>query len=405
MKRWWMGAPFLLACSLLTPPPADTPVVEGPPPATETSPPFTPSPVPTPRPTAVTTLPDPSTAGWALVVDGYGSPVDLQSAGERLYVVEQEGVIRVIDAGVPIDGPVLDIRERVGASSNEQGLLGLAFHPRWEENGFFFVNYTDRAGDTVIARYRMSDPVHVDPAGEEILLTYDQPYPNHNGGGLEFGPDGYLYIAAGDGGSAGDPEDRAQNPDSPLGKILRVDVDDGAPYAVPSDNPFASGGGRPEIWAMGLRNPWRFTFDPSTGEIYIGDVGQGEWEEIDYLPAGSPGGANFGWDFREGAHAYEGEAPAGLIEPVAEYSHAGGHCSVTAGEVVRDASLTAWQGVFLYGDYCSGTVWGLLRDAAGVWSSTVMFQTGMQITSFGRGSAGEVYLVDRGGGVYRLTAQ
>jgi glucose/arabinose dehydrogenase len=339
-----------------------------------------------------------------VVTEGLDSPVDLQTAGGLSYVIEQAGLIRVLEAGVVLEEPFLDIRDRVGKGGNEQGLLGLAFHPRFEENGFFFVNYTYLADDTAIARYRAIDPLHADSSSEVVLLTYDQPYANHNGGGLEFGPDGYLYIGSGDGGSQGDPHGNAQNPDVLLGKLLRLDVDAAEPYAIPADNPFASGGGRAEIWAMGLRNPWRFTFDPLTGDLYIGDVGQGEWEEIDFLAAGASGGANFGWDFREGAHAYEGRAPSGLIEPVAEYSHAGGHCSVTAGEVVRDPSLPGWQGVLLYGDYCSGTVWGLLRDPAGTWSSDILYQTGLRITSFGRGSDGEVYLLDRLGGVYRLTA-
>jgi glucose/arabinose dehydrogenase len=215
---------------------------------------------------------------------------------------------------------------------------------------------------------------------------------------LAFGPDGYLYIGSGDGGSGGDPEQRAQNRDSLLGKLLRVDVDGGSPYALPPDNPFASGGGRPEIWSYGLRNPWRFTFDPATGDLYLGDVGQNTWEEIDFLAAGSPGGTNFGWDFREGLHDYEGRAPEGLTDPVAEYSHDEGGCSITAGRVVRDPDLPAWQGVFLYGDFCTGYIWGLLRDDSGAWRSARLFETGLQITSFGTGSAGEIYVLDRGGG-------
>jgi glucose/arabinose dehydrogenase len=405
MKRWLALVPLLVSCSLIStqsPVEPTTPVPEA---SATQAPSATPlPPESTPLPTALSALPDPAGASWEVAAEGLASPIDLQNAGaDRLYVVEQLGVIRVIEAGAVLEAPFLDIRERVGTEGNERGLLGLAFDPAFTDNGLFFVNYTDLAGDTVVARFRAPDPLQADPGSETAVVTYDQPYPNHNGGGLEFGPDGFLYIGLGDGGSAGDPEERAQNPDSLLGKLLRIDVTGGDPYAIPPDNPYAAGGGRPEIWAMGLRNPWRFAFDPLTSDLFIGDVGQGEWEEINYLPAASPGGANFGWDFREGLHAFEGQAPPGLIDPVAEYSHADGSCSVTAGEVVRDPALPAWQGVFLYADYCSGFVWGLLHDAANQWSASLLYQTGMRITSFGRGAAGEVYLLDRRGTIYRLT--
>jgi glucose/arabinose dehydrogenase len=338
------------------------------------------------------------------VAAGLESPVDLQNAGdERLFVVEQRGVIRVIDGSGLQDEPFLDIRERVYDVSNEQGLLGLAFHPDFESNGEFYVNYTRGTGDTVIARFLAGPGSTADPNGEQAVLDYDQPFPNHNGGGMAFGPDGMLYIGSGDGGAAGDPEERAQNPDTLLGKLLRLDVDGADPYAIPADNPFAGGGGRPEIWAYGLRNPWRFAFDSVTGDLFIGDVGQNQWEEIDYLPYGAAGGANFGWDFREGLELFEGLTPPGLTEPVAVYSHAEGGCSVTGGVVVRDPALPEWQGVYLYGDFCSGLIWGLYRDPSGAWQNRLLFQTGFQITSFGTGSDGGVYVLDRGGGVYRLS--
>jgi glucose/arabinose dehydrogenase len=316
----------------------------------------------------VTALPDPSGTVWTAVAGGFRRPVDIQHAGDdRLFVVGQRGLIWIIESGQALADPFLDISDRVGTSASEQGLLGLAFHPDYASNGRFYVNYTDASGDTVIARFQVGqDPNRADPDSEVVLMTIDQPFANHNGGGMAFGPDGLLYIATGDGGSAGDPRGNGQRLDTLLGKILRIDVNGGEPYAVPGDNPFAAGGGRAEIWAYGLRNPWRFSFDRLTGDLYIGDVGQGDWEEIDFLPAGSPGGANFGWNLREGLHAYAGDLAPGMIEPVAEYGHAQGGCSVSGGVVVRSPSLADWQGVYLYGDYCSGLIWGLVRDAAGV---------------------------------------
>jgi glucose/arabinose dehydrogenase len=403
-RTWWVIVPFLLGCGLF---PQAAPLLASTPSGTSAAPQASPTPE-TPTSTATplppTDLPDPATAAWTIVAGGLDSPIDIQSAGDdRLFVVEQVGRIRIVESGVLQPEPFLDLSDRVGSKGNERGLLGLAFHPGFAENGTFFVNYTDISGDTVVSRFDLSeDPNRADPSSETVLLSYDQPYANHNGGGLAFGPDGYLYVGSGDGGSAGDPEGRAQNHDTLLGKLLRIDVDGGSPYAIPPDNPFASGGGRPEIWAFGLRNPWRFAFDPATGDLYVGDVGQGDWEEVDFLAAGSPGGTNFGWDFREGRHDYEGRAPEGLTDPIAEYSHGEGGCSITAGRVVRDPALPAWQSVFLYGDYCTGYIWGVLRDNSGAWRSARLFETGLRITSFGTGSAGEIYLLDRAGGLYRL---
>jgi glucose/arabinose dehydrogenase len=358
-------------------------------------------------------LPDPRPYEWQKVLSGFRLPVFLSEAGDcsgRLFIVTQPGVIFIAREGVVLDEPFLDLQDRVSRPNQngyygERGLLGLAFHPRFLENGYFYVNYTDLDGNTVIARYTASPGSdRADLQSEVQYLTAAQPYANHNGGMLAFGPDGYLYIGLGDGGSAGDPQGNGQSLETWLGKILRIDVDRGEPYAIPADNPFASQGGKPEIWAFGLRNPWRFSFDVLTGDLYIGDVGQGEWEEVDYLAAGSSGGANFGWDYREGAHPYEGEPPGDLIltDPVVEYSHALG-CSITGGVVYRGVNLTAWQGVYLYGDYCSGNVWGLLRDPAGAWQNQLMFQTGIPISSFGVDEAGEVYLIDYGSGdIYKL---
>lgn len=359
-------------------------------------------------PETVTSLPDPGNYTWELVAGGLNSPVGMAVAGDgsrRLFVLEQAGIIRIIQDGEVLATPFLDIVDQVGSGGNEQGLLGLAFHPAYPEKGYFYINYTDRNGDTVIARYSVSpDPNQADRDSQVRLLGVGQPFPNHNGGVVAFGPDGYLYLGLGDGGSGGDPQGNAQSLDTFLGKILRLDVDAGDSYGIPPDNPFADVGGLPEIWAYGLRNPWRFSFDRLNGDLYIGDVGQNAWEEIDFLPAGHPGGANFGWDYREGAHPYEGTPPDDLelIDPVVEYSLSGANCAVTGGYVYRGQNLPDFQGVYLYGDFCSGVVWGLLRLPDGSWQNAALFQTGANITSFGQDEAGQIYLVDRQGSIYRL---
>jgi glucose/arabinose dehydrogenase len=279
--------------------------------------------------TSVTRFPDPSSYDWQPVAGGFRFPLYLTSAVDgsgRIFVMTQPGQIWIIRDGLIFEQPFLDISEEVTATSGsggygERGLLGLAFHPDYLLNGYFYVDYTDREGNTIIARYRVSpDPDRADPLSEQKLLLVNQPYPNHNGGMLAFGPDGYLYIALGDGGSAGDPEGNAQSLDTLLGKILRIDVNGGEPYTIPASNPYAYGGGAPEIRLYGLRNPWRFSFDAITGDLFIGDVGQNQWEEVDYLPAGDGAGDNFGWDFREGLHAYEGEPlpDSVLVDPVFE---------------------------------------------------------------------------------------
>src|SRR5688572_19926512 len=250
---------------------------------------------------------------WSLIFSGLGRPVDIQPAYDgsgRLFIIEKRGYIRVYENGQLLETPFLDVTDRVNNSSNEMGLLGLAFHPDYEQNGYFYVNYTGSGGgDTFISRFQASGN-SADPNSELILLNIEQPFPNHNGGAAAFGPDGYLYLGLGDGGAAGDPFKNGQNTQSLLGKILRIDVNNGDPYTIPSDNPFGS-----EVWAYGLRNPWRISFDRATGDLWIGDVGQGAWEEIDYIPAGSPGGANFGWSIMEGNHGYDGDAQPGLLLP------------------------------------------------------------------------------------------
>ena len=387
-------------------------------------PPHTPTVVETPVPTAAvistqpatstlavnSVLPNAGSAVWEAIASGLFSPVGIANAGDgsgRLFILEQAGLIRILKGGELLPGAFLDIRSQVGCCG-ERGLLGLAFHPRYAENGYFYTNYTDTDGNTVIARFQVSpeDPDRADPASEQRLLYIQQPYGNHNGGAVVFGPDGYLYLGLGDGGSGGDPLGSGQSTDTLLGKLLRIDVDGGDPYAVPPDNPFAAGGGLAEIWAYGLRNPWRMAFDSLTGDLYIGDVGQNAWEEIDFLPVGSPPGANFGWNYREGAHPYQGIPPGdiALIDPVAEYGRDQG-CSVTGGVVYRGVELPAWQGVYLYGDYCTGRVWGLLRNPDGSWLNSALFDIGTPITSFGVDEAGEVYLVDYLGTVYRLSGR
>lgn len=334
-------------------------------------------------------------------------PVGLGNAGDgsgRLFILEQAGVIRILQDEQLLPEPFLDITDRVGCCG-ERGLLGLTFHPQYSENRFFFVNYTDLNGDTVIARFQAAEGANLaDSGSEDKLLVVQQPYRNHNGGGLAFGLDGYLYIGLGDGGSGGDPLGNGQNTNTLLGKILRLDIDQGDPYAIPPDNPFSQVGGAPEVWAYGLRNPWRFSFDRLTGELFIGDVGQGSWEEIDYLPADHPGGINFGWNYKEGYQPYGStEAPSDieLSDPVAVYGRDQGY-SVTGGVVYRGTKLPEWQGIYFFGDYGSGLVWGLLRAEDGAWQSRVLFETGTSITSFGEDESGEAYFVSYQGDLYQL---
>jgi glucose/arabinose dehydrogenase len=343
---------------------------------------------------------DPSTIelGARAVGRGFIAPVGLAHAGDgsgRLYVVEQGGTIRYLDDARGAPQPFLDITDRVGAGG-ERGLLGLAFHPRFESNGRFFVDYTDIEGDTVVAEFRASDGSG-DPSSERVLLRIEQPFPNHNGGDLAFGPDGYLYIASGDGGSAGDPNNNGQRLDTLLGKLLRIDVDsDGAgEYGIPEDNPFADEpDARPEIWAYGLRNPWQFSFDRDTGALWVADVGQGELEEVNRAPGGRPGN-NFGWRIFEGTSCYEGSDcdPAGFVAPVVTYSHEFG-CAITGGYVYRGTRFLHLKGAYVTGDYCSGNMWALPARVTSASNPVPTLSTGFGITSFGEDEAGELYLTD-----------
>jgi glucose/arabinose dehydrogenase len=352
------------------------------------------------------------------VVDGLDSPVYVTSARDgtgRTFIVEQTGRIRVIKNGVLLPTPFLDLSGAVSTGS-EQGLLGLAFHPSYKRNGLFFVNFTRADGDTVIYRYRASttNPDVAVRSTARRIMTVDQPYANHNGGMIAFGPDGYLYIGMGDGGSGGDPGNRAQRLDSLLGKILRINVNGSTStrnYLIPSSNPYVGRYGRNEIWSRGVRNPWRFSFDRRTGDLWIGDVGQKRYEEIDRARNTSTStsrgrGVNFGWRVMEGRHCYNpatGCNKAGKRLPVVEYSHSEG-CSVTGGYVYRGAEIPSLYGRYVFADYCSGKIWTVPSGGASPLTKRLLIDTDMMISSFGESARGELYVVDHRGAVYRFRA-
>jgi glucose/arabinose dehydrogenase len=339
------------------------------------------------------------------VASGLDSPVSITHAGDaRLFITLQDGQVVIWDGVQILATPFLDIRA-LTSKGGERGLLSIAFHPRYAENGFFFVNYTDSGGHTVIARYRVSSDLNrADPASAHLILVVEQPFSNHNGGQLQFGPDGYLYIGMGDGGSGGDPGNRAQSLATLLGKMLRIDIDSDT-YSVPPDNPFVSNtAARPEIWAFGLRNPWRFSFDRASSDLWIADVGQGDWEEVDFQPATSIGGENYGWRRMEGTHCFNpssGCNTGSLVLPVIEYNHSGGACSVTGGYVYRGASSPRLNGTYIYGDYCNGKIWGATRNGTAV-TIRELLDTGFLISTFGEDINGELYVADHRGAVYRL---
>ena len=340
------------------------------------------------------------------VTDRVDSPVDLTSipGDPRLFVVEQRGVIKVIANGRVLDTPFLDLTDRV-SSGGERGLLGLAFHPDYAKNGWLFVDYTDKHGDTRVERYSVTrDSNRADPKSGQLVIEIDQPYSNHNGGDVEFGPDGMLYIGMGDGGSGGDPHGNGQNKDALLAKLLRLDVSHGLPYTIPQGNPFAHGGGRPEIWALGLRNPWRFWIDPPAGLLYIADVGQNAWEELDVAPLSTPG-LDYGWNRYEGTHAFRGDRDTkGLMMPVLEYSHRDG-CSITGGVVYRGTRVPALQGCYVFSDYCRAWIRSvrIVNGRATEWREW-RFPELESVTSFGVGGDGELYVLGQGGDVWRFTA-
>jgi glucose/arabinose dehydrogenase len=357
---------------------------------------------------------NPEDYAWVPVTEGFDSPLYVTDAGDgsgRLFVLEQTGFILVIEEdGTVLERPFLSVdhllpRRVYQGGYTEQGLLGLAFHPDFETNGQFFISYTDNSGDTAIVRYVVDaeNPNRADVQSAEEVFTLDQPFDDHNGGHILFGDDGYLYVGLGDGGSSGDPNANGQNTQNLFGTILRIDVDT-IPYTVPEDNPFVDNPDyEPEIWVFGLRNPWRFSFDRADGDLYIGDVGQEAWEEIDHMPADEAAGTNFGWDVFEATHPHDPdtELASEPTDPIFEYSHDIG-CSVTGGYVYRGDALPELDGVYFYADYCSGNIWAAYQDADDVWQNMEFMKTDFVISSFGEDAAGELYLVDYKGTIYRL---
>jgi glucose/arabinose dehydrogenase len=349
------------------------------------------------------------------LVGGLTTPLAIVNAGDgtdRLFVAEQEGRIRVIRDGALVAEPMLDIAARI-SSGGERGLLGLAFHPGYPADPRAFVDYTDRDGNTVVSSFTVdpANPDRLDPSSEAILLHVEQPFANHNGGGLAFTADGLLLISLGDGGSGGDPLGNGQSTTTLLGKILRIDVDHPAgdrPYGIPASNPFADGAaGRPEIWLTGLRNPWRLSVDRANGDVWIGDVGQGAWEEIDVQRAGAPGGTNFGWNRMEGRHCYQ---PAGGCEdpaltlPVTDYGHDQG-CTVIGGYVDRARTASPLSGGYLFGDYCSGRLWAIDPAVDGQRDPVVVGDSDVSLSAFGEDESGDLYAADiRGGAILRVVA-
>jgi len=360
------------------------------------------------------TIPSSPSIATEEVRGGFASPTDIASipgsSESRLFVTERSGIIRSIDPSDRETEPqiFLDIQQKIQAGG-EMGLLGLAFHPDYQTNGYLFVNYINKERATVVARYQVPEGSNtVDSSTEKIILTLPQPYENHNGGDLAFGSDGYLYISSGDGGSAGDPGNRAQDRNSLLGKILRIDINTDEPYRIPDTNPFVGhAGAKPEIWAYGLRNPWRISFDAQTHDFYIADVGQGNLEEIDFQPAGSKGGENYGWRCFEGTRSYNPEGcqeTADYHPPIVEYDHSNGRCSVTGGFVYRGEAISSLAGKYVYGDFCSGEIFYAHKNG-NEWRQTRTLDTSYSISTFGEGSDNELYFADfETGNLYKIIA-
>jgi glucose/arabinose dehydrogenase len=339
------------------------------------------------------------------VASGLSQPLYVTApAGDpRLFIVEQTGRIRIVSGGTLLPAPFIDLSAKL-TSGGERGLLSMAFHPNYAANGYFYVYYTDLRGDTKVERYHVgANPNTADPASAQLVLTVAQPYANHNGGLLLFGPDGYLYVGLGDGGSGGDPQGNGQNPAALLGKILRLDVNGAAPYAIPPNNPFVGQAGkRPEIWITGVRNPWRFSFDRDAGLLYLADVGQNAWEEVNVTLAGT-GGLNFGWNLMEATHCYtSGCSQQGLTLPALEYSHADG-CSITGGYVYRGSAIPGLRGHYFYADYCEGWIRSFRWDGSQA-SDRRSWDLGSigNVSSFGEDASHELYVTSSSGKVYRF---
>ena len=374
-----------------------------------------------------------------LIADGYKKPVFITSSpnnAKLLYIVEQAGLIKIINDGKKLSRPFFDINKRVvnpNRPGDERGLLGFAFHPNHTNNGKFYINYMDNDGNTIISEFSTNSELRADHKSERIILKLKQPYGNHNGGDIQFGPDGYLYISIGDGGKAGDPLNAGQDLSSLFGKIIRIDIEQ-KPYGIPKSNPFfGQTNKRGEIWAWGLRNVWRFSFDKQTGDKYLADVGQNKWEEVNFEPASSKGGLNYGWRIMEANHCYDPKENCpteGLIKPIIEYPNDANHpafafriieelsfsetdvegCSVTGGYVYRGQRIKSMQGQYIFGDYCSGNIWTLKvvnGKAINFKNRTEEINIGggeftTYISSFGQDSDGEIYIIDYNGGIYKL---
>ena len=388
---------------------------------TTPSPTHTPTPSPTPSVKISTTMTPP--AGGVIfppriVLEPFVSVpsqltylADAADGSGRLFLIEKQGRVRIVKDGEFQEKPFLDISELVESRGSEQGLFSISFDPDYITNGELYVNYTAKAGngDTIVARYRVSaNPDVVDPMSARVVLQIDQPAANHNGGQLQFGPDGYLYIGTGDGGGSGDPWGNAQNLSVLLGKMLRLAVRGEVTYTIPPDNPLVgSKDARPEIWAYGLRNPWRFSFDHASGDLYSADVGQNAWEEVNFQPRSSHGGENYGWDILEGTHCFEpprGCDRGSTVLPVAEYGHDQG-CSVTGGYVYRGEKYPTLRGIYFFADYCSGRIWGLRQADTGSWQIAQLLKTDVGVSSFGEDAAGELYVLDLAGEVYHLAGR
>ena len=403
-------------CRRAVEPPAPAPITPPATPATPTTPTTESAPAsPAVAPAALSNLDLKLERRWR----GFSAPLCLTNAGDgsgRLFVAEQDGLVKVVSGDQVLDAPYLDLRKLV-SSGGERGLLSVVFAPDFKRNGRLYVNYTDRSGDTNIVRYTAQNPASNRPTFTvREVLSVQQPYSNHNGGGMQFGPDRMLYIGMGDGGAGGDPQNRAQNRGELLGKMLRIDVGEAGTtpsngrYSVPGDNPFVGDrGARPEIWSYGLRNPWRFSFDSEDGGLWIGDVGQNAWEEVDYAPPGSSG-QNWGWDRWEGNHRYPAGSSAsktGYVFPVLDYSHDDGQ-SITGGYVYRGSRYPALRGTYLYADFLSGFIGGIrLESPDGTKlarpEKRVLAETATKPSSFGVGEDGELYLVDYEGAVWSVT--